>query len=284
MDRIRIYILLICCLIYTDLCQATKYALVVGIGDYPVENGWKPINGDNDIPLVRDILYTNGFSNINIHELLNAEATASAIRQAFDKLINLVQEGDIIYIHFSGHGQQVTDLNGDEEDGWDEAWIPFDAQKTYFEGIYEGQNHILDDDINKYLYQLRQSIGDAGKIIVVADACHSGDGWRSEEQEALVIRGVADKFILPFEVQPYTNHEEYINWIYISACKSYQSNYEYNGVGSLTYALHQQKEKLTEITCEQLLIEIQTTIKKIIIYTQTPIIESAYNKTQYLLK
>lgn len=284
MDRIRIYILLSCCLIYTDLCQATKYALVVGIGDYPVENGWKPINGDNDIPLVRDILYTNGFSNINIHELQNAEATASAIRQAFDQLINSVQEGDIIYIHFSGHGQQVTDLNGDEEDGWDEAWIPFDAQKTYLEGIYEGQNHILDDDINKYLYQLRQSIGDAGKIIVVADACHSGDGWRSEEQEALVIRGVADKFILPFEVQPYTNQEEYINWIYISACKSYQSNYEYNGVGSLTYALHQQKEKLTEITCEQLLIEIQTTIKKIIIYTQTPIIESAYNKTQYLLK
>ena len=83
MDRIRIYVLLICCLIYTDLCQAIKYALVVGIGDYPVENGWKPINGDNDIPLVRDILYTNGFSNINIHELQNAEATASAIRQAF---------------------------------------------------------------------------------------------------------------------------------------------------------------------------------------------------------
>ena len=154
MERKLRYILLISCFITcSNLCQATKYALVVGIGEYPIENGWTSINGDNDIALVRDILFANGFSDNNIYELRNAEATASAIRQGFDNLITLVQKGDIIYIHFSGHGQQVTDLNGDEEDGWDEAWIPFDAQKTYFEGIYEGQNHILDDDINKLFWK-----------------------------------------------------------------------------------------------------------------------------------
>ncbi len=279
-----IYILFAICLLATNVCWATRHATIIGIGDYPIENGWKIINGDNDIPLVREMLLVNGFLLDDIHELKNAEATADAIRQEFDRLIDVVQKEDVVYVHFSGHGQQITDLNGDEEDGYDEAWIPFDAQLSYTKGEYEGENHILDDEIHQYLLRLKQCVGEKGKIIVVADACHSGDSWRSEEQEALVIRGVADKFILPFEVQPYTNHEEYINWIYISACKSYQSNYEYNGVGSLTYALHQQKEKLTEITCEQLLIEIQTTIKKIIIYTQTPIIESAYNKTQYLLK
>ena len=42
--------------------NATKRALVIGIGNYPTESGWAKINGDKDIPLVREILLTNGFS------------------------------------------------------------------------------------------------------------------------------------------------------------------------------------------------------------------------------
>ena len=143
MERKLRYILLISCfIICSNLCQATKYALVVGIGEYPIENGWTSINGDNDIALVRDILFANGFSDNNIYELRNAEATASAIRQGFDNLITLVQKGDIIYIHFSGHGQLITDLDGDEESGMDESMVPYDARRIYRQGVYELERNL----------------------------------------------------------------------------------------------------------------------------------------------
>jgi hypothetical protein len=31
--------------------------------------------------------------------------------------------GDIIYLHFSCHGQPFEDMNGDEADGWDESYL-----------------------------------------------------------------------------------------------------------------------------------------------------------------
>ena len=130
--------------LFLSVCvvNATKRALVIGIGNYPTESGWAKINGDKDIPLVREILLTNGFSAQNIVELANEEATCDGITKQIENLITKAQTGDVIYLHFSGHGQQVTDLNGDEEEGFDEAWIPIDAQFSFAKGKYEGENHI----------------------------------------------------------------------------------------------------------------------------------------------
>ena len=55
---------------------------------------------------------------------------------------NKTKKGDIVYLHFSTHGQPVEDQNGDEEDGWDESIVPIDAYKIYKKGIYEGKNHL----------------------------------------------------------------------------------------------------------------------------------------------
>ena len=65
-----------------------------------------------------------------------------------------VTSGDIIYLHFSCHGQPIEDIDGDEDDGWDEALIPFDAKKKYQKGTYTGENHITDDELNSYLKRL----------------------------------------------------------------------------------------------------------------------------------
>lgn len=297
---------LTCC----PLSAVTKRALVIGIGAYPAGSGWATINGDKDIPLVEDILLTNGFLPQDIVVLANAQATASAIRNAFRRLIDQAQMGDIVYVHFSGHGQQVTDLHGDEPDGLDEAWVPYDAQLAYVKGQYEGQNHIIDDELNRYLHALRRRVGTTGKIIVVADACHSGDSTRGDDSDELnndlsgntssspiVIRGTADAFIIPQTAAAATtyspsvsskqshtspNHSAPtiahtvapIDWVLISACKPYQSNREYQGHGSLTYALHSQKSILASTSCVQLEISLTNIIRHIIIYTQTPVIEA----------
>lgn len=267
-----------------NLSHATKRALVIGIGNYPEASGWAKINGDKDLPIVRDMLLTNGFQSKDIVELKNESATADAIRKALDALVSKAAKGDVIYIHFSGHGQQITDLHGDEEDGFDEAWIPIDAQFSYAKGKYEGENHIVDDQLNQWLSQLRSKVGTTGKITVVADACHSGGGSRGDEDETeYVVRGTSDAFVIPGNTKPFSGEVGTIDWIFISACKSYQCNYEYKGTGSLTYALGQQKANLSSTPAQQIQRSIRSTIANIIPFTQTPVLEASVEGTQQSL-
>lgn len=267
-----------------NLSHATKRALVIGIGNYPEASGWAKINGDKDLPIVRDMLLANGFQSKDIVELKNESATADAIRKALDALVGKAAKGDVIYIHFSGHGQQITDLHGDEEDGFDEAWIPIDAQFSYAKGKYEGENHIVDDQLNQWLSQLRYKVGATGKITVVADACHSGGGSRGDEDETeYVVRGTSDAFVIPGSTKPFSGEVGTIDWIFISACKSYQCNYEYKGTGSLTYALGQQKANLSSTPAQQIQRSIRSTIANIIPFTQTPVLEASVEGTQQSL-
>lgn len=232
-------------LLLATICTAAqnRYALLIGIGDYPQDSGWNKIHGDNDVSIIKTLLLEQGFVEGNIKILKNAEATKSGILSAMDQLRGKAQTGDVVYIQFSGHGQQVTDLNGDEEDHFDEAWIPYDAKKKYVAGEYEGQNHILDDELNKYLNGLRSKVGIRGKIVLVADACHSGSGSRGlGDDEEVYVRGTDEKFIIPGGGANIVRKEEPVYWLYVGACKPYQTNYEYktaDGVfyGSLSYVI-----------------------------------------------
>lgn len=220
-----------------------RYALLIGIGNYPQDSGWNSIHGDNDVSIIKTLLLEQGFVEDNIIVLKNAEATKSGILSAMDRLRGNAQSGDVVYIQFSGHGQQVTDLNGDEEDHFDEAWIPYDAKKKYVVGEYEGQNHILDDELNKYLNGLRSKVGIRGKIVLVVDACHSGSGSRGlGDDDDVYVRGTDEKFIIPGGGANIMRKEEPVYWLYVGACKPYQTNYEYktaDGVfyGSLSYVI-----------------------------------------------
>lgn len=255
---------------------ATKRALVIGIGSYPTSGGWSPINGDKDIPIVENILLANGFQKKDIVKLQNEKATFASICSEMESLISRAKTGDFIYIHFSGHGQQISDQNGDETDGFDEAWIPYDAPQAYTAGKYEGQRHITDDHLNHWLHRLRTHIGPTGMLIVVADACHSGDGTRDteeEEEEQIVIRGTSDKFIIPTATSQPAEEMYPVEWISISACKPYQCNYEYKGMGSLTYAIYQEREQLQNLTAKQLHSRIRTHISEVVPKTQTPVVD-----------
>ena len=256
-----------------SLFATTRRALVIGIGDYPANSGWLKINGDKDIPMVEEILLANGFTKSDITELTNEQATCAAICREFENLISKSQNGDYVYIHFSGHGQQITDINGDEEDGFDEAWIPYDAQFAYTKGKYEGQNHLVDDELNGYLHRLREKIGKDGKIVVVADACHSGSGSRAETDEEYVVRGTSDAFVIASPKKTSTSALYPVEWTFISACKPYQCNYEYKGNGSLTYALYQQRANFAKFSAKRIRQKVGACIATIIPFTQTPVLE-----------
>ena len=40
--------------------------------------------------------------------------------------------------------------------GYDESFIPYDAQKVYADEIYTGENHIVDDELNGWLYSIKK--------------------------------------------------------------------------------------------------------------------------------
>ncbi len=167
----------------------TKRAFLVGISYYPQtgEQSWNNIHGANDVNLISNTLKSQSFK---ITSLTDKAATAKNIRKGLNDFIATCKLGDMVYLHFSCHGQPFEDLDGDEEDGWDEALIPFDAKKIYVKGKYEGANHITDDELNGYLKSIRSKVGLQGFVYVIIDACHAGSSYRGEEKEdSIIVRG-----------------------------------------------------------------------------------------------
>lgn len=176
-------ILSVLCLSWPLASMAKKRALLIGISHYPqtTRNNpctWTNIHGSNDVRLLRGTLQKQGF---RITTLTNAQATASHIRRALKRLCQQAAKGDMVVIHFSGHGQPFEDLSGDEADGWDEAIVPYDAKKCY-NRTYTGRCHIIDDELERYINSLRTTVGPRGFVYVVLDACHMGGASRDESE------------------------------------------------------------------------------------------------------
>lgn len=226
-----------------------KHALVIGIGRQ-LDRSWTTIHGDRDIKIVTAMLTQRGYTDITT--LTNEQATKAAIVKAMNKLTATAATGDVVYIHFSGHGQRMTDLDGDErDDGYDEAWIPYDAYRRYCDAD-RGEKHLSDDELSRLLTTLRNKVGQRGTIVVVVDACHSGDSTRGGDDSTLCVRGVADNFVIPCTGRG-TSEPHPERWLTLSACKSYQRNYEHpNGYGKLSYALYTMLRNIDGMTNSQL--------------------------------
>ena len=222
-----------------------RRALVIGIGHYE-DPKWGRIHGDTDVDYVLKMLNVNKYSDIQT--LRNEEATKEAIVSAFKSIANKCNTGDKVYIHFSGHGQQITDTDGDEENGYDEAWIPYDAKPYYEKGVYEGEKHLIDDEVNRLLAGIKQKVGPSGRILVVIDACHSGTATR-EPGDTTVARGFDKRFEIP-GAKPKRRTAASEDWITISACQSYQINWEVKqpAVGKLTWCLYNLRADLKKLS------------------------------------
>ena len=216
-----------------------KKAFLVGISNYTSneeetsEDSWSNIHGANDIELISRTLQKQKF---NVTKLLNKEATASRIRKDLSTFISSCKVGDIVYIHFSCHGQPAEDIDGDEDDGWDEALVPYDALKVYMQGKYTGENHITDDELNGYLNSIRQKVGLNGLVYVIIDACHAGTSYRGEEEDSVFVRGTnigfssSGKLFAPkidkrgmYKIEKKPNLSDIC---LLEACRSYQVNNE----------------------------------------------------------
>ena len=246
---------------------ASRHALIMGLGKQE-DTRWSKIHGDNDVIYVKQMLYRCGYTDIKT--LTNEEATKRGMENAFIDLALRCERGDEVYIHYSGHGQLMTDLDGDEalkwsnaHAQWDEAWIPYDAYMTY--GPEDrGEKHFCDDEVAYYLQAIRKRIGRHGSLTVVVDACHSGDATAAGEEEECV-RGIDTKFNIPRDPeQPQVETLPTEHWLTISACKPYQLCTEMKApqVGKLTYALYQLGSKAGTMSNEELQQELEAFMER----------------------
>lgn len=217
---------------------------------------WSNIHGANDVELLSQTLKKQNF---NIKKLTNRAATAQQIRKEIVHFISSCHSGDIVYLHFSCHGQPVEDLNGDEKDGWDEALVPINAQKVYQEKKYTGENHIIDDELNGYLRSLRTKVGTTGFVYVVIDACHAGSSYRGdEEKDSVIIRGTNRGFTSTGkQFAPRIDKRGKVrvdkstsmaNICILEACRSYQVNSEIKENGKYYGSLSFYVDKTLKIT------------------------------------
>ncbi|MCB9284294.1 MAG: caspase family protein [Lewinellaceae bacterium] len=154
-----------------------KRALIVTVGRYGPQTGWDDIHSENDLPLVREAARELGIPDSNVQVLQDEAATFQLIVQALEELRSGARPGDFIYFHFSGHGQQKRDADGDEADGFDEALVPYDSPMR-FSPSYQGERLLTDDYLREWIQALRPVLGPEGGLFITLDACHSGTATR----------------------------------------------------------------------------------------------------------
>lgn len=264
----------------TTFSYAKKYAVIIAVGDYPAKTGWSSISSTNDVPLIKSSLISQGFSEEDILILQDAEATKENILSTLKKLQDNVASGDIVVIHYSGHGQQIFDDNSEEIDGLDEALVPVDAWVKYTHN-YKGENHIRDDEIGNILANFRNKLGKDGQLLMLLDSCHSGSSTRGGKARGSAAAFVPDNWEGPsketkqgsdmFEKVKISN--DAAPFVLISGASANELNYEYDGKGSLSYSFSKAMNELgTNFTYRQLYSKIAS-IMNTISPRQTPTIE-----------
>ena len=155
-----------------------RKAVIVGINNYGVVA--PKLNGCvNDALQVADLLRRRyGFAREHLRVLTDERATQDAILERLAWLVSDARDGDQLVFHFSGHGSQVRDRNGDELDALDEIICPYDL---------DWDRPFTDDVFARYFDHLPAGVA----LTAILDSCHSGTALRDLSPDAV------DRFLLP---------------------------------------------------------------------------------------
>ena len=93
--------------------------------------------------------------------LTDGAATKKAMQAGIKALVRDSKKGDVALLHYSGHGSNVPDDNGDEADGRDEILCPADL---------DWDDPLRDDWLRTTLDGLQAGVS----LTVIMDCCHSG--------------------------------------------------------------------------------------------------------------
>ena len=131
-------------------CRGNKKALLIGI-NYFGQRG--ELRGCiNDVNNIKSLIQSRGFMDDSSHMVILTEdqrdpryqPTRENIIEGMLWLVSEARPNDSLFFHYSGHGSQEADHDGDEVDGSDETICPLD---------YKSAGQIVDDEMNAILVQ-----------------------------------------------------------------------------------------------------------------------------------
>ncbi|KDR73066.1 hypothetical protein GALMADRAFT_252495 [Galerina marginata CBS 339.88] len=148
-------------------CNGKKKALCVGINYFGQQGELRGCI--NDVKNIQGFLISEyGYKREDMVILTDdatnprMQPTRENIIQAMQWLVRGAQPNDSLFFHYSGHGGQTKDLDGDEGDGFDEVIYPVD---------YEANSHIVDDLMHDLLVK---PLPPGCRMTAIFDSCHSG--------------------------------------------------------------------------------------------------------------
>lgn len=101
--------------------------------------------------------------------LLTKKATRAKVLAAIRSASKTLQSGDLLFVTYSGHGGQIPDVTGEEDDKLDETWC-----------LYDGE--LIDDEVFLELSRFAAGV----RVLVFSDSCHSGTVVRARIPEGIV--------------------------------------------------------------------------------------------------
>ena len=139
--------------------RSNRHALIIGVSTYSDPNT-PPLPGARvDKESATQMARAMQVPTNNIRYLQDAQATGDNIRKALADLNASVQDGDRVFIHYSGHG---TRYNDPQAGGCIEALLAHDGGQS---------GTITNREMGQLLKPITQK---TDKLFVMYDACHSG--------------------------------------------------------------------------------------------------------------
>lgn len=147
----------------------TTYLLLIGINNYAHCPSLR--NCVNDIVQFKEVMLTRyNYSEENIVELIDEEATKKNIFIEFRNLLAKITEADNLLIYFSGHGTYDKVL----KEGF---WVPVEAN------LGAVDEYMPNSSIQKIL-----NVTEARHIFLISDSCYSGSLFSSYRSMELAER------------------------------------------------------------------------------------------------
>ncbi|RUS25121.1 hypothetical protein BC938DRAFT_472596 [Jimgerdemannia flammicorona] len=148
-------------------CQGRKRALLIGINYFGSQNELKGCI--NDVHNMKRFLITHfNFREIDMVFLTDDnpdpkfQPTKGNILSGMQWLVRDARPNDSFFFHYSGHGGQVKDTSGDEDDGMDETIYPVDHKQA---------GMIIDDQMHDIMVR---PLPPGCRLTAIFDSCHSG--------------------------------------------------------------------------------------------------------------
>ena len=143
-----------------------KKALLIGINRYRIPGA--DLRGCvNDVNNMQAVLMDHyGFTSADIKTITDLSATTKAMQAGIRQLVKDAKAGDVLLLHYSGHGANVPDADGDEADARDEILCPTDL---------DWKKPLSDDWLRLTFNRLKKGVS----LTVIMDCCHSGTNTRA---------------------------------------------------------------------------------------------------------